>query len=181
MTRDEYAQAWRAGRDAAAKLVRKHLAYNSQRAVSWHEVQDCAEAIAALAPATPSETAEHKAAVDELAAELQAEVGHDRPDGTRCTYLAEGACNKCGAVGLPSWASEPPATPPAATCPTNPDGQHRAWHDDGAFTHCKCGKLLDESESPAATCDVCKGDGRLLHGNSVWPCTACRGRAGGGR
>lgn len=32
-------------RAEAAALVRKYLAYNSQRAVSWHEVQDCAEAI----------------------------------------------------------------------------------------------------------------------------------------
>lgn len=34
-------------RDAAA-LVRKYLAYDSQRAASWHEVQDCAEAIEKL-------------------------------------------------------------------------------------------------------------------------------------
>lgn len=32
-------------RERVAKLVRYFLAFDSQRAVSWHEVQDCVEAI----------------------------------------------------------------------------------------------------------------------------------------
>lgn len=34
--------------DEAAKVVRTRLTYDDQRAVSWHEVQDCAEAVEAL-------------------------------------------------------------------------------------------------------------------------------------
>ncbi len=54
----DYEQGWADAIAAAAKRVRRDLAYNDQRAVSWHEVQDCAEAISALTPpAQPSETA----------------------------------------------------------------------------------------------------------------------------
>lgn len=35
----------------AAATVRKYLVYDSQRAVSWHKIQDCLEAISALADA----------------------------------------------------------------------------------------------------------------------------------
>ena len=56
--------------------------------------------------------AEHEAAVADLAAGLLRESGHNRPDGTRCAYLAEGACNKCGAVELPPlFDATKPGTP----------------------------------------------------------------------
>lgn len=47
-----------------------------------------------------------QADVDALAGELIRDLGHDRPDGTRCNYLADGVCNKCGAVGLPRGARD---------------------------------------------------------------------------
>ncbi len=51
-----YEKGWADAIAASAKRVRRDLAYNDQRAVSWHEVQDCAEAISALTPpAQPSE------------------------------------------------------------------------------------------------------------------------------
>lgn len=43
-----------AERERCISLVRKRLVYDSQRAVSWHEIQDCLEALAP--PAAPPET-----------------------------------------------------------------------------------------------------------------------------
>ena len=39
------AEARREERQAISALIRKRLVYDSQRAVSWHEIQDCLEAI----------------------------------------------------------------------------------------------------------------------------------------
>lgn len=39
-----------AERERCVGLVRRYLLFNSQRAVSWHEVQDCIEAIRAGGP-----------------------------------------------------------------------------------------------------------------------------------
>ena len=39
------AQAVQAERERIKTLIRKRLVYDSQRAVSWHEIQDCLEAI----------------------------------------------------------------------------------------------------------------------------------------
>jgi site-specific recombinase XerD len=38
-------EGYRAGLEAAAEIIRKYLMFNSQRAVSWHEVNDAMAAI----------------------------------------------------------------------------------------------------------------------------------------
>lgn len=40
-------------REVCLALIRHYLVYDSQRAVSWHEIQDCLEAIRARGGATP--------------------------------------------------------------------------------------------------------------------------------
>ncbi len=48
------ATVWHAVRtetERAERLIRQHLLFDSQRAVSWHEVQDCLEALRREPPA----------------------------------------------------------------------------------------------------------------------------------
>lgn len=81
------------------------------------------------------------------------------------------------------------AVPAEATCPSNPDGKHRPWHDDGPFTHCRCGVEINAE----AKCGTCGDTGRVVrllpdnHPSNVWrgtglaptgPCPDCSGRTG---
>ena len=86
----------------AARVVRDMLAYNDQRAVSWHEVQDCAEVIETMFDAKPPETKREPSAPAE--AKCDECDGVDIPAGAvpcpacgrRRASTAEAKCATCG-------------------------------------------------------------------------------------
>lgn len=99
--------ALEAAQAAVAEAI-NHITANEEKAISKGSVPYTATfrrvvltnaAQSALERALAPE--QYAAAVAELAQEIQDELGHDRPDGTRCTYIAEAVCEKCG------WVAEP--------------------------------------------------------------------------
>jgi hypothetical protein len=49
------------------------------------------------------------------------------------------------------------------------------WRDMHWHEALRRNKSIAPVSEPAQPCPTCGGDGRVLAGNSVWPCTSCRG------
>jgi hypothetical protein len=135
----DYERGWAAAIEAAANKLESST-FNTD-AAALDTVGNCVALVRALRPPAP------RAPGDGYALCVNHQTPRDdcpmcsptEPDGCTCPNPE---LHRQLAEGRPIDPTKCAPTETREACPSNPDGQHRPWHDDGAYTHCRCGKEM---------------------------------------